>query len=343
MCDTGRRKKKKSGDHLPLCHHLLDSLLCSLNIVWPFFYFFSPLFPQHLQERDRHMQIVFLTAERISSKVGKQFLHGNKVSTLIKTAKDGKLNFWLFCGCNQKRLKDRFNGDFNFKWQMKKIIISEPSKKNHFWTKMNQNVIRFHFFDSSRRLQKIKRGHADETWTNFFPFWHALASSCSHRHHRHFLSFLQCVTRHTRINNKIIRVFFFFFIVARIKRRNNRTNCIFSPTEFVVKIKIKNFVLIIKKEKKRICNGSLSFLTWKTQISMLRPKKGICGQLFFFLFSVVVCNSPMVHMLSQLWILFLSFVIFFYLIALEFGRGQDSVNRCNMPPPPNSHSNWKYN
>lgn len=90
------------------------------------------------------MQIVFLTAERISSKVGKTISPWQQMS-LIKTAKDGKnLISGFSAAANQKRLKDRFNGDFNFK--MKKIIlISEPSKKNHFWTKMNQNVIRFHF------------------------------------------------------------------------------------------------------------------------------------------------------------------------------------------------------
>ncbi len=197
--------------------------------------------------------------------------------------------------------------------------------------KMNQNVIRFHFFSF------FPSSAENKTRTRWWDLniWHALSSS-----HRHFLSFLQCVTRHTRINNEIIRVFFFFLHCSpHQKKKTIEPTVIFFP-QLNSSLKIKEFHF--NHKKKRICNGSLSFLTWKKKhkISMLRPKKGICGQLFFFLFSVVVCNSPMVHMLSQLWILFSLFRYFFFtLLRWNLVETQSTGAIC----PPNSHSNWKFN
>jgi hypothetical protein len=70
-----------------------------------------PFFSQHLQERDRHMQIVFLTAERISSKIGKTISPWQQMS-LINTAKDG--NFGLFCGYKSETAQGPFQWRFQF-------------------------------------------------------------------------------------------------------------------------------------------------------------------------------------------------------------------------------------
>lgn len=124
------------------------------------------------------------------------------------------------------------------------------------------------------------------------------------------------------------------------KKKTIEPNCNFFPQlNSSLKIK-KNFVLIIKRNAFVMARWA-SWLGKNRKFQCWDRKKVFAVSCFSF-FSRLLCATVRWFTCSvncEFFFLSLS-LFFFYLIALEFGR--DSVNRCNMPPP-NSHSNWKFN